>query len=191
MPDKDSLRQELLSRRDLIPLPVRHAKDRLICMSVAGLEEFIRSANVFSFASFRSEIDTRPIMKEVLSSGKTLILPKVDSLNRRLDLYQVPDLEELVPGFMSIPEPSVLTDSRKREISDADLVIIPGAGFDEKGNRIGYGGGFYDRLLSSLPQGVPVVAPAYEEQLEQSIPSESHDVRVSIIVTDRRTIFCT
>ncbi len=57
-------------------------------------------------------------------------------------------------------------------INDADLVIIPGAGFDASGNRIGYGGGYYDRLLSGLRKHVPVIAPAYEEQVVDSLPSE-------------------
>jgi 5-formyltetrahydrofolate cyclo-ligase len=75
-------------------------------------------------------------------------------------------------------------------INDADIVIIPGAGFDASGNRIGYGGGYYDRLLSGLQKEIPVIAPAYEEQVVDSILSEPHDIKVQIIVTDRRVILC-
>jgi 5-formyltetrahydrofolate cyclo-ligase len=69
-------------------------------------------------------------------------------------------------------------------------VIIPGAGYDAAGNRVGYGGGYYDRLLSGLHKDIPVIAPAYEEQLTDWVPSEPHDIRVNMIVTDRRLIRC-
>ena len=89
---------------------------------------------------------------------------------------------------MGIPEPPV--SEQQMNINDADIVIIPGAGFDASGNRIGYGGGYYDRLLSGLQKDIPVIAPAYEEQIVDSIPSEPHDIRVQMIVTDRRLIRC-
>jgi 5-formyltetrahydrofolate cyclo-ligase len=62
-------------------------------------------------------------------------------------------------------------------INDVDLVIIPGAGFDVSGSRIGYGGGYYDRLLSGLQKHIPVIAPACEEQVVDMIPSEPHDIK--------------
>jgi 5-formyltetrahydrofolate cyclo-ligase len=69
-------------------------------------------------------------------------------------------------------------------------VIIPGAGYDTSGNRIGYGGGYYDKLLSELTNKIPIIAPAYEEQVVDSIPEEPHDIKVHMIVTDRRVIWC-
>jgi len=105
-------------------------------------------------------------------------------------LYEVKGIEELTAGYVNIPEPAVLTEERMVDINNVDAVIIPGAGFDAEGNRIGYGGGYYDRLLSSLTRHVPVVAPAYEEQIVESVPAEPHDIRADMIVTDRRVIRC-
>ena len=73
-------------------------------------------------------------------------------------------------------------------LEDIDLMIIPGAAFDLSGNRIGYGGGYYDILLSERRREIPVVALAYEEQLVDKIPSEKHDVKVDMIITDNRII---
>jgi len=90
---------------------------------------------------------------------------------------------------MDIPEPPVREG--RMSINDVDLVIIPGAGFDISGSRIGYGGGYYDRLLAGLQKAVLVIAPAYEEQGLDAIPSEPHDIKVQMIVTDNRLIRCT
>jgi len=188
---KALLRRELLKKRDAIPSGVRKAKDRVINERLMSLDE-IRKANVlFFFASFRSEVNTSDAIAQLLRDGKRLVLPKVDNERHVLLLHEVKGIEELTAGYMGIPEPTVLTEDRMVEINGVDAVIIPGAGFDAEGNRIGYGGGYYDRLLSSLTRDVPVIAPAYEEQIVDSIPSESHDIKVSTIVTDRRLIRCT
>lgn len=188
MPDKAELRKELLSRRDNIPPEVRKAKNRMICERMLTLDEFKNAGIIFFFASFRTEVDTTEMIKSSLTSGKRVILPKVDKENHELLLYEIREFVELTPGYMGIPEPPVAENLMN--INDADIVIIPGAGFDASGNRIGYGGGYYDRLLSGLQKPVPVIAPAYEEQIEDCIPSEPHDIRVQIIVTDRRVIRC-
>lgn len=190
MIDKALLRKELLRRRDAIPSGVRKAKDRVINERLMLLGE-IKKANVlFFFASFRSEVNTLDAIAQLLSNGKRLVLPKVDREGHTLILYEVKGIEELTAGYMNIPEPAVLTEERMVDINNVDAVIIPGAGFDAEGNRIGYGGGYYDRLLSSLTHHVPVVAPAYEEQIVESVPAEPHDIRAGVIVTDRRVIRC-
>lgn len=191
MIDKESLRKELLKRRDSIPHEVRKSKDRSILERLLPLEEIRHAGLLLLFASFRSEVDTREMAIRLINEGKRAVFPKVDGDRRGLLLYEVKDIGELIPGYMGIPEPSVLTDERMADINGVDVVVIPGAGFDAEGNRIGYGGGYYDRLLSSLTCDVTVVAPAYEEQIIDSVPSESHDIKVGMIVTDRRVIRCT
>lgn len=191
MSDKSEVRAELMKKRDAIPTEVRRAKDRLIRERLLALDEIKVSNLIFFFASFRSEIDTLEPMTLLLAEGKRIVLPKVDRKNHLLLLYEIKSIEELVPGYMGIPEPSVLSEERTITVNDIEAVVIPGAGFDEAGNRIGYGGGYYDRLLASIGKDLPVIAPAYEEQITESIPSEPHDIKVTMIVTDRRVIRCT
>lgn len=190
MTDKSLLRKELLKKRDAIPPEVRMVKNKFILERLLALDEIKRAGFLFFFASFRSEVDTLPMMKQSIQDGKRIVLPKVDRERHDLVLYEVKDVGELGPGYMGIPEPSVLIEERITDVNGVDAVIIPGAGFDAEGNRIGYGGGYYDRLLSSLSRAVPVIAPAYEEQIVGSVPSEPHDIRVNMIVTDRRLIRC-
>jgi 5-formyltetrahydrofolate cyclo-ligase len=190
MQDKPSLREALIRKRDAIPPEVRKVKDRLIRERLACLDEMKNAGVLFFFASFRTEVDTLETIKVSLSGGKRVVLPKVDKGRRILLLYEIKHMDELSSGYMGIPEPSVTTEDRMLDINDVDAAIIPGAGFDMTGNRIGYGAGYYDILLSGLKKDIPLVSLAYEEQIVDSIPSEPHDRKVHMIVTDRRIIRC-
>ncbi len=187
---KDSLRNELLGRRDTIPPGVRRVKDRMIQERLTALDEFRNADMILFFASFRTEVDTFALMKESLDKGKRIALPRVDKENHILVLYEIKNIDELSAGYMAIPEPSENTGERRVTINDMDLVIIPGAGFDPAGGRIGYGGGYYDMLLGGMKKNIPVIAPAYEEQIVESVPTEPHDVKIGMIVTDSRVIKC-
>jgi 5-formyltetrahydrofolate cyclo-ligase len=185
---KASLRKELLEKRDAIPPEVRGVKNRLIRERLLSLDEIKNALVVFIFASFRSEVDTSRIINHLLAEGKKVVLPVVDREHHSLLLYEIRGLDELMPGFMEIPEPSVRTEERLTAFYDVDAVVIPGAGFDPEGSRIGYGGGYYDILLSVMERRIPIIAPAFEEQIAESLPSERHDIKVDTIVTDRRII---
>ncbi|MFZ6017658.1 MAG: 5-formyltetrahydrofolate cyclo-ligase [Nitrospirota bacterium] len=184
---KKAIREEVLRKRDEIPPDIKKVKDTLIKQRLFTLPEFIDAKTVFFYASFRSEVETLSMIKESLEMGKRVALPKVDRGGHRLRLYEIKNINELSPGYMGIPEPS-LPDERLVNLNDIDLVIVPGVGFDYSGSRLGYGAGYYDILLSGSKKKIPIIAPAYEEQLIDSIPSEMQDVRVDMIVTDKQVI---
>ena len=191
---KKTLRKKVLEKRGSIPSSEKKRKDDLIKYNLFNFTGFKEAKTVLFYASFGAEVDTISMIEESLKMGKRVLVPKVDKERHRLRLYEIKDLRELSPGYMGIPEPS-LPDKRIRQIKDVDLAIIPGAAFDYSGNRLGYGAGYYDILLSGTEKSestrtekVPFVALAYEEQLIDSIPSETHDVKVGIIITDRHVI---
>lgn len=184
---KNAVRKEVLRKRDRIPHELKGTKDSSIKQRLLTLPEFLSVRSVLFYASFRSEVETSGILRESLSIGKRVILPKVDKTRHILRLYEIKNLDELAPGLMGIPEP-FQSEERETLLEDIDLVIIPGAGYDYAGNRLGYGGGYYDRLLAERKKKMPIIAIAYEEQLIDKIPAEKHDVKVDIIVTDQRVI---
>lgn len=186
---KQDLRKALLDRRDSIPPDLKTRKEAAITESLSCLDLFKKADSILTYASFRSEVDTMQCMKNVLASGKRLILPVVDSKNKILRLYETKDLSELQPGYMGIPEPGI-TEGREINLKDIDLVIIPGTGFDPQGNRLGYGGGYYDMLLSNAEKHISTIALAFEEQITEQIPAEPHDIKMDIIITDKRVIMC-
>ena len=184
---KGEIRKAVLQKRDAIPAAVKREKDALVREQVSAIPEFISARTVIFYAAFRSEVWTQTLMEESLRDGKRVVLPKVNTEEHSLILYEVKNMDELTPGYMGIPEPPQM-DERRVGIDDADLVVIPGAGFDCEGNRLGYGAGYYDALLSQRKKKSPVVALAYEEQIVDAIPAEQHDVKVDMIVTDKRVI---
>ena len=92
--------------------------------------------------------------------------------------------EDLVPGFMDIPEPTASCEPVDPQ--EVDLVLVPGVAFDRQGNRLGYGGGYYDRFLQQC--AAPRVALAFATQLVDHVPTEPHDLRVHAVVTDEEVI---
>lgn len=184
---KKIIRKEAIEKRDSIPAAERKKKDRLIKKNFLDLLEFEKAKTLLFYVSFKSEVDTISMIEESLQVNKKIIVPKVNRETHQLRLYEIKDLKELSPGFMGIPEPD-LPDNRIRDIKDVELVIIPGIAFDFYGNRLGYGAGYYDLLLSNMKKKIPFVALAYEEQLIDTIPSERHDVKVDIVVTDKRVL---
>lgn len=170
-----------------MPLHVRERKDVKIRKTLLSTPEFLSSNAILLYASFRSEVGTLELIDETLRIGKRVMLPRVESQISKLALFEIRSLSELSPGFMGISEPD-LPDSRRRAVDDAGLVVIPGAVFDLSGNRLGYGAGYYDILLSGRAGKTPVAALAYEEQIVSLIPAEEHDVKVDIVITDARVI---
>jgi len=187
--DKKTIRREVLLKRDGIPENIKKEKDSAIRKQIIRLPEFIKAKAILFYASFRSEADTMELIKIALSIGKHVVLPKVDKKNKKLLLYEITDIHELAKGYMGILEPSV-PENRLKRLEDIELVIIPGAAFDASGNRLGYGAGYYDKLLSMMKNKIQVVAPAYEDQIVEKLPSEPHDVKVDKIVTEKRLIGC-
>ncbi|MCL5023265.1 MAG: 5-formyltetrahydrofolate cyclo-ligase [Nitrospirae bacterium] len=189
MNEKSRIRKILLKKRDSLDPAVKKEKDERVKERLLSVPDFRRAKVIFFFASFRSEVSTFTLIEEALRLGKSVLLPSVDRAKKELRLYEIRTLSEVSSGYMGIPEPDV-SEERERDINDAEVVIMPGAAFDAEGNRLGYGGGYYDRLLARLRRKIPLIALAYEEQIAEALPSDAHDIKVSAIVTDRRIISC-
>ncbi len=183
--NKREIRKQVLKQRDSIREEEKKTKDNSIRNSLLMLPEFKRANKVLFYASYKSEVDTFALIKDCISINKTVVLPKVNSESFQLDIYEIKDLSELHAGYQNIPEPFLPSD-RILQINDLDLIIVPGVAFDEHCNRLGYGKGFYDKLLNE--KSSPAIALAYEEQIVASVPAESHDIKMDKIITDRRII---
>lgn len=184
---KKTIRKEILKKRDEMSPDSKMLKDTLIKERLFSLSEYINAQTILFYVSFRSEVDTLSMIRESLAREKRIVIPKVNKEEHMLMLYEIKDITELTAGYMGIPEPS-MPDGKLVNLESIDLIIIPGVAFDYLGNRLGYGAGYYDILLSKKQKKIPIVALAYEEQIVDSIPSEKHDVKVDMIVTDKTVI---
>ena len=180
---KAALRDAVLRRRGALPEGERASLSSRIVAAVLDLPSYRLSTVVLAYASFGTELRTDELLRRVLDDGKTLLLPRVE--RGELGLYRVRYLErDLAPGTWGIREP-IPDRCPAVDPEGADFALIPGVAFDRRGRRLGYGGGFYDRLISGvLPDGVPLVSGAFEVQVVDEVPVGPQDAPVDAVVTE-------
>jgi 5-formyltetrahydrofolate cyclo-ligase len=184
---KADVRRDAQKRRDAIPLAHRRAFDAAIGERLISLDEYAGARSVLFYASFRSEVSTEELIEASIASSKEVLLPKVDDENCALTKHVIEGLQDVSPGYMGIPEP---VTNLCMKVENIHLIVVPGMAFDLAGWRIGYGGGYYDRLLARVRGVRPIVALAYEAQIREDIPHMEHDVPMDAIVTEERVIRC-
>lgn len=160
-------------------------KDQKICSKLEKNPFFKKAKNILFYASIKEEgeVDTWRLIKKYIQI-KNLFFPRVQSNSKILEICQIKNTSQLQAGYKKILEPH--GDCKKIAPKKIDLVIVPGLAFDKQGNRIGYGDGFYDRLLKKMK--CPAIALAYEFQIVQSVPGEKHDVKIDQIITEKKSI---
>ena len=184
---KLALRGHVLALRDALPAEAHALASAGIAARIAALCEFASAKTVLLTLPFRNEWDTLPLLRAALAAGKSVAVPRVEAKARMLELHAIADPErDVVTGHQGIPEPLAQCPPVSRDA--IDFVLVPGVAFDPDGRRLGYGGGYYDRLLPLLPRHAARVAGAFELQLVDRVPSAPHDVAVDTIVTESRTL---
>ena len=182
---KTALRARVIAQRDALDTETRRRSSQAITAKLLVLPEYREAGRVCAYASFGSEFDSAAFCSDVLASGRRLALPRINRSARMLELRQVGNLDaELVDGVWGIREPAegcpLVTPSQ------IDFLLVPGVAFTAAGERLGYGGGFYDRLLSGVDPEVPRVAAAFTLQVVESIPTGPRDQRDHLVVTENR-----
>jgi 5-formyltetrahydrofolate cyclo-ligase len=187
---KRLLRQKILGLRKGLKTKDLQEKSQAICNRLLELPEFVVSQKCLFYLPIKGEINTQPIIQRSFGLGKEVYLPLIDVESRGLKICRIPDLEiEFVENSFGIPEPGK-EHWDIVEAWDLDFIFAPGLAFDAKGGRVGYGGGYYDRLLKNCSPNVDFVAGAFAFQIVDEIPQDSSDVPVSKIITEDTTLDC-
>ncbi len=150
-----------------------------------SLDELLEARVVLAYAANAEELDPSPALALLREHGATIALPRVESPGV-LGLHEVCVSDPLVEGAFGIGEPC--EDAPRVAPAKIDAVIVPGIAFDESGRRLGYGGGYYDRLLPSLKPSALRIGFAYDEQVFEAIPVAEHDEHMHVVVTPARVI---
>ncbi|MBI3529678.1 MAG: 5-formyltetrahydrofolate cyclo-ligase [Betaproteobacteria bacterium] len=181
---KAALRQTILALRDAADAASRSSNSQTITQKLSALPAY-RAANVVAaYASFGSELDTSEFLARVLTDGKQLLLPRINRAQRALELRHAIDLgADLVSGVWGIREPAERCPIVS--VTKVEFILVPGVAFTARGARLGYGGGFYDRLLASLDRRIARIAAVFELQVVDHIPEGAHDQRVDQVVTEK------
>ncbi len=184
---KQSLRVRARLRREAVPSTELLQWNRAIADRVLCLPVYQESKSIALYSSVGNEVETKRIFDHALDQGKKVFFPKMNG--NGCPFSQVARYEELQDGPNGILEPGQ-TRGLTAEDQRGLLLFIPGLAFDLKGNRLGRGGGWYDRVLAELGKSVTRVGLAYECQIVEELPVEEWDQRVHQIVTEKRIVHC-
>lgn len=182
---KRALRRRIKDWRDGLSSTEREAMSEQVAGRVFDLDAWRRARCVLTYAPFGSEVATDSITARLLAEGKRLVLPRVG--DDGLTLHRIEDLEaDLVEGVWGIPEPDPARPIVAPE--EVELFLLPGLAFDAEGHRLGYGRGYFDRVLARAPG--EKVALAFDGQVVEQVPVGPHDAPVDAVVTPTRVIRC-
>ncbi len=183
---KRALRDLVLGRRDALSGAQRLAAGEALRARLTALPVVAGARTILCFASFRSEVDTAPLITWCLGRSAAVALPRIVGPHH-MEAFAVTDPQrDLIAGRYGIAEPRPglpLVDP-----AAIDVVIVPGAAFDASGGRMGYGGGFYDTFLARLRPDARRIGIGFDLQVVERVPREAHDLGVDLVVTERRAI---
>lgn len=188
---KSTLRQAVLAQRAQLSDAQRTIANAAITQRLRDFPDYQQARTVLAYMNFGTEYSTETWVRDILSEGKKLALPRVNPATKQLELYWVNDLEnQLAAGAWGILEPIVARCERLEHLNEVEFALLPGVAFTREGARLGYGGGFYDKLLARFTYRPTLVAAAFALQIVAELPQEVTDVKVEWLITEQETLHC-
>lgn len=187
--EKRQLRTRLSDRVAAMEGESRIVHDAGIATQITHLPIWGQVSTILGYLAMDDEVDLQAVLAAGRRAGKRVGLPRVPAGGGEMSFHEVADLRS---GLERHPRGFLMPAATAPRIDAAPgtLILVPGRAFDRTGCRVGRGGGFYDRYLASVGAGVHTVGVAYAEQLVPSVPRESWDVAVQVVVTENETCFC-
>jgi 5-formyltetrahydrofolate cyclo-ligase len=184
---KEKIREELIKKRKNLSKNEVLEKSKLILNQLIKMDEFKQASTILFYISYDNEVFTHDKIREHIPV-KNIIVPVTDVKNKKLILSKLENWDNLKVGAYRILEP-LKEKMINVSIDNIDMVIVPGVGFNEHGNRVGHGKGYYDKLLKEIKNAL-FVGLAFEFQIVRNIPSDINDIPVNLIITEDRIIKC-
>ena len=177
---KKELRKKFIIERNNLTERYRNDASSKIFSNLEKNQLFESAEKVFIFVGFGSEITTLPFIKKWINK-KQIFVPKIN--NKTMNLVHLTTIRDLEPGHFGILEPTSTTYYNE----EIDLVITPSIAFDKKGNRLGYGKGYYDKYFATSKHKTSI-GLSYDKLLQEKIPTDKYDKKVDIIITEEKTL---
>ena len=174
--DKKELRAYIRQRKREMALSEIEEASRALAEQFYATEAYRQAKTIYGYLPYNQEVRTVPILEQALRDGKQVAVPKV--CGEEMKFILLTDLSQVSKGYAGIPEPIA---DEPVAVDPTALVLMPGLAFDRQGNRMGYGGGFYDRFLAQEPNH-PTVALCYGFQMVEQLPTEEYDIPVDIVL---------
>lgn len=174
--NKTELRRQIKEKKRQMTLcQIESASTRLEALFVSS-KLYRQAKTIYGYLPYNQEVRTTSMLERALQDGKQVAVPKIYGDEMRF-IY-LTDLSQVEKGYCGIPEP--IADGPVADDPTA-LVLMPGLAFTQKGDRMGYGGGFYDKFLACEPEH-PTVALCYDFQIVRSLPTQEHDIPVDLVL---------
>lgn len=180
---KSELRKIFQQSRQELGDEARAEKSACIVRRVEEDSDWQSAKVVCIYVWFKDEVQTDALIQSAWKDGKTVCVPRCGKDGEdKIVLHEIHSFDDLAPGAYGIREP-IPDSTRVVAISDVDAFIVPGVAFDRQGNRLGWGGGFYDWALSRAKEAKKI-ALAFSCQIVDALPAESHDIKMDKVVCE-------
>lgn len=188
--DAATLRRQVLAKRDAINEATRLAKSDAVWKRLVELEAFQMAPQALFYMTHGSEVDTALMRRMTRELGMAVAVPRSMPGAKSMQFHLLGEDEDgvLIPGAYGILQPS--PETPLAVLTPDTVVLVPGAVFDRKGHRLGFGSGYYDRWLAGEGKGLVKVGLAFDEQVVDHVPTEAHDVDMDWVVSDKACIEC-
>lgn len=189
---KKELRKEAKSYRKSLSENDRLDKSSTIISNLKALKEFQKAEVILMYASLPDEVETLSLIRELTEKGKKSVYCPVTQ-GDEMEFYRISSVDDLKEGNFHVFEPEPLAEKLLGFQKDVHYcMLMPGLMFDKRGNRLGYGKGYYDKYLARVPKDVNLttVALSYDAMVKDAIPAEETDWRADYIVTKNEVIYC-
>lgn len=174
--DKAALRRQIREqKRAMTEEQIERSSARLAEL-FASTRQYREAQTIYGYLPYNQEVRTIPMLERALRDGKRVAVPKV--YGDEMKFIYLTDLRQVEKGYAGIPEP--IADEPVAD-DPAALVLMPGLAFTKRGDRMGYGGGFYDKFLAA-EQSHPTVALCYQFQIVDQLPTEEYDIPVDCVL---------
>lgn len=184
MKDKKEFRSHVLKIRNSMTQGQVSEKSKRIIEKLVSTEDYKNSATVFIYMSFKNEVETMDLIKRMLAENKQVVIPYTDVENTVIIPSEIKNVENDLKmssfGYLEPVKEKIVPVNPEK----FDLIIVPGVVFDKRLNRIGFGKGYYDRILEHKRKDAKAIALAYTFQVYDEIPFESHDIKMDAIITE-------
>ena len=174
--DKKALRREIREKKRAMSQEEIVSRSEKLGQLFVQSQAYRDAKTIYGYLPYNQEVRTVPILEQALRDGKRVAVPKI--YGDTMKFLYLDDLSQVEKNAMGIPEP--VADTPVAEDKTA-LVLMPGVAFTKKGDRIGYGGGFYDRFLAEEPDH-PTLALCYDFQIVEHLPTEDYDIPVDTVL---------
>lgn len=181
MKSKKELRKKILGIRNKMLKEDLENNSRIIMNKIIGLRTYKQSKVVFVYMDFNNEVMTSDLIKHMMAEKKRVVIPYTDVINTLVIPSEITEEADLKLSPFGYYEPKKIMPV---DVEEIDLVLVPGVVFDKNLNRIGFGKGYYDRILKNLKPGAKKIGLAHDFQVLDEIPAEDHDIKMDMIITE-------